>query len=80
MNFNFTPLKTIISIIVGFLVDFVLSFFYMARIDCTSAPLGVSGSCLPPISHIMLKPLQLIPGLIMIIILYIIWSLIQKKK
>ncbi len=68
MNFKLTLLKTIISVIVFIMVDYILA----NGVTCLDAPCSTS--------KLMLTPILILVGLIGGIIIYIIWSLIQKKK
>ncbi len=70
MNFKFTWLKGIISIIVGFLmVDvFVIPVFF-----CSLSPFATEKGC-------SFNFTAVIGWIISILLIYIIWSLFQKKK
>jgi hypothetical protein len=76
MNFKFTLLKSIVSLIAIVVADFiqVKSIFP----DCITS----SGASCPQVfwKEFALEPRIIITSLIVGLIVYIVWSLIQKKK
>ena len=70
MNFRFTGLKTIISVILGLIIGFILSFK------------KVNGVIDEQFKEFLLFIPErfILTGLLIIVIIYIIWSLAQKKK
>lgn len=79
MNFRFTKFKTAISIIIGILASFYLSF----RVDC----IGSCGSNVVKMlgRTYLFKSIQswiifMIIFIVISLIIYLIWSLIQAKQ
>jgi hypothetical protein len=70
MDFKPTILKTIISLLVAIIVNYLL----------TTTFLGCMGDKCPTILQKMMATNGIIGGLVFFIIIYLIWSLIQKKK
>jgi len=68
MNFKFTPLKIIISLLALIIGDYALS----SAIICLDTPCNIS--------KLMLTPGLILAGLICSFIVYLICSLFQKKK
>ncbi len=75
MNFKPNILKTIISIIAGIITNFLLAG--TVRIQCM---LVEGGTCPQPtwIEHAF-DPVPIVVSLFVIILLYVVWSIIQKK-
>lgn len=71
MNFKPTKSKTIGSIVVLIIVTVIMGF---TNISCTQ-PIGTAETCIP---NYMLS--FLIFGIPALIIVYVVWSLVEKKK
>jgi len=69
MNFKFTKTKTIISIV----IVFIFGWFLAGMFTCMGGPF-----CIPDFNEQLILAFGY--GLIPAIILYIIWSLIEKKQ
>ena len=76
MNFKPTLWKTIISLIVGILVDIYISS------NTKALCLMIEGrECIQPNWYSnLLNPAALLISLIIIILIYLIWSYFQKRK
>lgn len=72
MKFRFTLRKTIVSLAFLIGVDYLLA----SQTTCLDA---IGASC-PSTLSLMITPMFLLYSLIPVAILYIIWSLIQKKS
>lgn len=71
MNFRPTVFKVIFSVILLIAVDLILSNFVIC-----STPTG--GSC-PWVYTSLLNPTNLAISVISFVVIYVIWSLIEKK-
>ncbi len=83
MNFKPSLFKSIISIIVGLIIDFLLAG--TVKVQCNIMP--IENTSLPPYScpqpswlDFAFDPVPLSISFIIIILTYIIWSLFQKKS
>ncbi len=64
MNFKFSKAKTIVSIILGFLVFLILFLFF---VGC------IGKECLPQLG------IELLISIAVAIFIYIIWSLLERR-
>ena len=69
MDFKFTKVKTIVSIIVTFITFIIGLIIFNSFIGCFPSPCSL-------LAHIKFA---IGPTIIVLLILYVIWSLIQKK-
>ena len=73
MNFRLTKWKSIISILGFLIVDVVISYFIANNIQCADF-----GKC-PGFNDFLISWLITFPALVILVIIYIIWSLVERK-
>lgn len=80
MNFKPNWLKSVVSLLIGVIVNYIL---FKPGVDGMICPDGIGSECYIQevlwIDHV-LDPMSIIFTLIVIALVYIIWSLIEKKK
>ena len=70
MNFRFTKIKTIISILVGIIILIIGGVMSSFVIGCFPSPCSI---------FVHIKN-AIIPAIVLITLTYVIWSLIEEKK
>ena len=70
MYFKPTILKTIVSLLVAIIIDYFLNSNFICSV----------GDKCPTTLQLMISTTGIMESLVSFIIVYIIWSLIQKKK
>ncbi|MFA6452715.1 MAG: hypothetical protein WCW57_04560 [Candidatus Pacearchaeota archaeon] len=76
MNFKFTKLKVIISVLVIILLDLLISLI----LRCVPYNLKIPTNSCTSMYAMIFEPGVLIIGLIGGIVIYLVWSFIQRKQ